>query len=114
MATLVWPSISDTTLGFTPAGQHQRGGRVAQVVEADGRQPFAAQQRSQAALGDARSGQRLAELIGEDQAVIGPGGPGAQPRLSLQSALALQSLLRRRGQGDAAPALGRLGRAQAP
>ena len=40
-------------LGVHSGGQHQRGGRVAQVVEADGRQPFAAQQRSQAALGDA-------------------------------------------------------------
>jgi hypothetical protein len=50
---------------------------VAQAVEADGRQPFAAQQRSQAALGDARPGQRLAELIGEDRAVVGPGRTGA-------------------------------------
>ncbi|HEX2883074.1 MAG TPA: hypothetical protein VHQ42_00730, partial [Candidatus Limnocylindria bacterium] len=87
-------------LGVHAGDEHQCGGRVAQVMEADGRQSFAAQQRSQAALGDARAGQWIAELIGEDQAVIGPGRPRLQSRLGLQSALALESLLRRRGQGD--------------
>jgi DNA mismatch endonuclease Vsr len=42
-------------LGVDAGIEHQGGGGVAQVVESDQRQPFPSHERSQAALGDART-----------------------------------------------------------
>jgi hypothetical protein len=59
-------------LGVDALPQQQRGAAVAQVVEADAGQASAIKQRVEAPLPQVVWGERLAEGVGEDQAVLLP------------------------------------------
>jgi hypothetical protein len=70
MPIWLWPGISLTSLGWMPRAKPQRGGAVAQVVEADPRQSGPLQQRIVTPLLEVKRVKGLAHGVREDQPVV--------------------------------------------
>ena len=69
------PRVSWTTFMSCPAAKQQGGGAVAQVVQADGRQPGEVGEQVER-VGDRGGVQRVPQLVGELEPAVGPGVSG--------------------------------------
>ena len=71
IATVAWPSRSETTLGWMPARSAKRGVTVTQVVQADLRQ-LGLLDRPHEAAAHRVGRQRLSVLTDKDKPCLGP------------------------------------------